>query len=93
MANAEFETKWAAAPSTTTPNGATATALVLISGVATQVLLNNLVAGKVPVATPASAGATGTAGQISISATHVYLCVATDTWVRGTFADVGLATW
>ena len=37
---------------------------------------------------PASATATGVAGTIIFDATHVYFCVATDTWVR---ADI--ATW
>lgn len=40
------------------------------------------------VAVPASASATGTAGQISYDATHYYVCVATDTWMRGP-----LLTW
>ena len=40
------------------------------------------------VAAPASATATGTAGTIAYDATHIYVCIATDTWVR---AD--LATW
>lgn len=39
-------------------------------------------------AAPASATATGVAGTIIFDATHVYFCVATDTWVR---ADI--ATW
>lgn len=38
--------------------------------------------------TPASAVATGTTGTIAWDATHIYVCVATNTWVR---AD--LATW
>lgn len=37
---------------------------------------------------PASATATCTAGEIRWTATHVYLCSATDTWVRA-----ALATW
>lgn len=37
---------------------------------------------------PASATATGTAGQIAYDSTHIYVCVATNTWVRAT-----LATW
>jgi len=39
-------------------------------------------------AAPASAVDTGTAGEIRWTATHIYLCTATDTWVRAT-----LATW
>lgn len=38
--------------------------------------------------TPASAGATGTAGTIAWDADYIYVCVATDTWKR-----VGIATW
>lgn len=37
---------------------------------------------------PASAAATGTLGEIRITATHLYVCTATDTWVR-----VAIATW
>jgi hypothetical protein len=37
---------------------------------------------------PASAAATGTAGEIRIDASHIYVCVATDTWKR-----VAIATW
>jgi hypothetical protein len=39
---------------------------------------------------PANAGSTGTAGQIAWDATHVYICTATNTWVRNT---VPFATW
>ena len=42
-----------------------------------------------PIATaPSSATDTGTAGEVRWTATHVYLCTATDTWVRA-----ALATW
>jgi hypothetical protein len=37
---------------------------------------------------PASAGATGIAGQLAYDATHLYICVATDTWKR-----VAISTW
>jgi alpha-glucuronidase len=37
---------------------------------------------------PATATSTGIAGQIAYDATHIYVCVATNTWVRAT-----LATW
>ncbi|MCS5592949.1 MAG: hypothetical protein NZ730_00060 [Porticoccaceae bacterium] len=37
---------------------------------------------------PASAGATGTAGQISWDADFIYICVAADTWKR-----VAISTW
>lgn len=38
------------------------------------------------VAVPGSASATGKAGQIAFDATHIYVCVATNTWVRSTLA-------
>lgn len=41
-----------------------------------------------PVSTPANASATGTAGTWSYDSTHIYVCVATNTWVRAS-----LATW
>lgn len=37
---------------------------------------------------PASATATGTTGEIRVTATHIYVCTATNTWVRA-----ALATW
>ena len=33
-------------------------------------------------------GATGTKGEIRVTATHIYVCTATNTWVRS-----ALATW
>lgn len=36
--------------------------------------------------TPANAGATGVTGTLAWDATHFYVCVATNTWVRATFA-------
>ena len=40
------------------------------------------------VAVPASAAAAGTAGQWAADASWIYVCTATNTWVRG-----ALATW
>ena len=37
---------------------------------------------------PASAGATGTAGQLAYDASYLYICTATDTWER-----VAVAAW
>jgi hypothetical protein len=37
---------------------------------------------------PASATATGTVGEIRVTATHIYVCTATNTWVRS-----ALTTW
>lgn len=42
----------------------------------------------VVVAVPASASATGTPGSIAYSSSYLYVCVATDTWVRA-----ALGTW
>lgn len=56
--------------------------------VATQKATKTYVDKLKPVATPASAGAAGVAGQWSYDATHIYVCIATNTWVRAT-----LATW
>jgi hypothetical protein len=38
--------------------------------------------------TPASAAATGTAGQIAWDTSYIYVCTATDTWKR-----VAISTW
>lgn len=40
------------------------------------------------VAVPATASSSGVAGQVAYDATHFYVCVAADTWVR-----VALATF
>lgn len=38
------------------------------------------------VAAPASAVSAGVAGQIAYDATHFYVCIATNSWTRATFA-------
>ncbi|HWY42636.1 MAG TPA: hypothetical protein VNX66_04020 [Candidatus Sulfotelmatobacter sp.] len=38
------------------------------------------------VAAPATATSTGKPGQIAFDATHIYVCVATNVWVRATLA-------
>ena len=38
------------------------------------------------VAAPATASSAGVAGQIAYDATHFYVCVAANTWVRTTLA-------
>jgi len=38
------------------------------------------------IAAPATATSTGKAGQIAFDATHLYVCIATNTWIRATFA-------
>jgi hypothetical protein len=39
-------------------------------------------------AVPASAGATGTAGQLAVDANYIYVCTATNTWKR-----TAISTW
>jgi hypothetical protein len=43
-------------------------------------------AGVGPVAAPSTASSAGVAGQWAYDATHIYVCVATNTWVRATLA-------
>lgn len=38
------------------------------------------------VAVPTTATSPGTPGQVAYDATHIYVCVATNTWVRATLA-------
>lgn len=95
MANIELEDLITGLTAETSPDGA-ADYLILYDASGTalkKILLQNLIAGRGMVATPASAGATGVAGEWSISVTHFYLCVASNTWLRSTFANMGLATW
>lgn len=54
-------------------------------GLIYQALLNGPPAWK---PAPATAGSAGIAGQVAYDATHLYVCVATNTWVR-----VALATF
>ena len=42
----------------------------------------------IPTKTPSSASDTGTTGEIAWDADYIYVCIATDTWVRSP-----LATW
>jgi hypothetical protein len=49
---------------------------------------SGLDADTVPNATPASAGAAGTAGSIRYDASYIYICTAANTWKR-----VAIATW
>jgi hypothetical protein len=62
MANAEFETKWAAAPTSTSPNGATATLLLLIAALQHRSCPTTLSVGKIKTGTPASAERVGSCG-------------------------------
>lgn len=49
--------------------------------------LTTAVATKVTLVTaPGTATSTGVAGSIAYDATHIYVCVATNTWVRATLA-------
>jgi hypothetical protein len=43
-------------------------------------------AAALVVAAPATATSTGKAGQIAFDATHLYVCIATNTWIRAAFA-------
>lgn len=59
--------------------GTTSTVATILSGVIRKRALDTA---------PASATATGTTGEIRITSTHIYVCIATNTWVRA-----ALATW
>ena len=39
------------------------------------------------VAVPASASASGTAGQVAYDGEYFYICVATNTWIRAAMSD------
>lgn len=55
---------------------------------ATAISNNKLTGGIIEEETPASSSATGTKGMIRYDANYVYVCVATDTWIR-----LEKATW
>lgn len=54
----------------------------------TKTVLSGVIQKRALDTAPASATATGTAGEIRVTATHIYVCTATNTWVRA-----ALATW
>lgn len=59
------------------------------SAASNNVVLNTDGTVRLPVSvTPASATATGTAGEIRWDGTYIYICTATNTWRR-----VAHATW
>jgi len=41
---------------------------------------------KAPVVAPVAANSAGVAGTWAYDATHIYVCIATNTWVRATLA-------
>lgn len=88
MAEADIKDKWDAAAMVTDIDPDVDKLMVLVGGVVKGMFPKNFEAGRITAGTPASAGATGSAGQIKYDATHLYVCVATNTWVRTT-----LATW
>lgn len=79
------------------PESSTDGAPVLFDGTSGKVLKQGtaLVAGTdyqtpIVVAAPASAAAAGAKGSVATDGTYLYLCTATNTWVR---AALALATW
>jgi hypothetical protein len=64
-----------------------ATADTLTNKTLTSPIINSNIRMSSP-SVPASAGATGSAGEIAWDANYIYICVATDTWKR-----VAIATW
>jgi hypothetical protein len=67
--------------------GAAATAVATFNSNGNFAITGNTV--NIPVSrTPASAAATGTAGDICWDSSYIYVCVATDTWKR-----VAISTW
>ena len=67
-----------------TASAVTATQLGYVD--ATSSIQTQLNSKVTEVAAPSTASSAGTAGQIAYDATHIYVCVATNTWVRATLA-------
>jgi hypothetical protein len=62
---------------------------IAVSSLSTSLTVHRLVAVDnssssltLVVEVPATATSTGTRGQLAYNTTHIYLCVATNTWVR-----------
>lgn len=68
--------------------GAGSNTATLGSAATTKTVLSGVIQKRALDTAPASATATGTAGEIRVTATHIYVCTATNTWVR-----TALATW
>ena len=62
--------------------------LVPADGSVTTAKLGSGLAINLASSTPASASATGTAGQVTWDSSYIYVCTATNTWKR-----VAIATW
>lgn len=71
-----------------TAAGATATGSSLLTAASAAAALAVVGGAPALVAAPASASAAGVTGSIAYDATHIYVAVNTNTWVRAT-----LATW
>lgn len=54
----------------------------------TKTILGGVLQKRTLDTAPASATATGTQGEIRVTSTHIYVCIATNTWVRS-----ALTTW
>lgn len=72
----------------TTPTGVSVTGIASVAGdvVATGDVQGDTMSVSGMNTAPASATATGTVGEIRWTAGHVYLCTATNTWVRAALA-------
>lgn len=62
--------------------------IALNAVLAALTLLNTTLQNSFPnwVNVPATATSTGTAGQVAYDATHFYVCISTNVWVRATLA-------
>lgn len=68
--------------------GAGSNTATIGSSAITKTVLGGVIQKRALDTAPASATATGTTGEIRVTATHIYVCTATNTWVR-----TALATW
>lgn len=64
-------------------------ALGVLGGVkvdGSTITINNGVISANAISAPATATSTGTQGQIAYDSTHIYVCIATNSWIRATAA-------
>lgn len=76
----------AAPPAAADITDATATGIALLTAANAAAARTATGAAPALTAAPSTASSTGTTGTIAYDATHIYVCIATNSWVRATLA-------
>lgn len=74
------------APASTDITDATTVGKALITAASASAARTTLGAAPALAAAPSTATSAGVTGTVAFDATHIYVCIATNTWVRATTA-------